>query len=92
MSGKHHAGKARSGESRENHPSQADLKRFMRGELPRPEVRAIVRHLMAGCPECLEVTRRLFELGERPPGFEASLRYLAALIRERPARDEPGLY
>ena len=73
------------------HPDEGRLKAFMRGELPREEVRAIVRHLLAGCPECLKVTRRLFELGERPPGFEASLRYLAALIRERPARDEPGL-
>jgi len=73
------------------HPESDELKRFMRGELPRPEGRAIVRHLLAGCPECLQVTRRMWLAGERPPDFEASLRYLVATIRERPARDEPGL-
>ncbi len=38
----------------------------MRGELPREEVRAVVRHLLAGCPACREVTRRLWALGEAP--------------------------
>jgi hypothetical protein len=38
----------------------------MRGELPREEVYPLVRHLLAGCPACREVTRRLWELGEKP--------------------------
>jgi hypothetical protein len=45
----------------------------MRGELQRSEVRHLVRHLLTGCPECLEVTRRLWDLGER------SLRVLEAI-------------
>lgn len=33
--------------------------------LPGPEVSAVVRHLLKGCPECAQVTRRLWCLGER---------------------------
>ena len=47
------------------HPPAEDLVRFMRGALRRPEVRGLVRHLLTGCPQCLEVTRRLWDLGER---------------------------
>jgi len=56
-----------------SHPSAEELRSFMRGELKRSEVRGLVRHLLTGCPECLEVTRRLWDLGER------SLRVLEAL-------------
>jgi hypothetical protein len=41
------------------HPDLRDLERFMKGEASRAEVRAIVRHLLAGCPECVAVTRLL---------------------------------
>ncbi len=37
------------------------------GELSRPEVLAVVRHLLTGCPRCVEVTRRLWALGEWAP-------------------------
>ena len=47
------------------HPPAEDLRRFMRGELKRSEARGLVRHLLTGCPQCLEVTRRLWDLGER---------------------------
>jgi hypothetical protein len=47
------------------HPPAEDLRRFMHGELKRSEVRELVRHLLTGCPQCLEVTRRLWDLGER---------------------------
>jgi hypothetical protein len=49
-----------------DHPETAELERFFRGELPREEVHPLVRHLLAGCPACREVTRRLWELGEKP--------------------------
>lgn len=52
---------------RRNHPDRVRLERFLRGELPRPEVAEVVRHLLAGCPACLQVTRRLWDLGDRAP-------------------------
>jgi len=56
---------------RPNHPPPAALQRFMQGEASRGEVRAIVRHLLAGCPECVAVTRvlGLAELGLEPLPF-----------------------
>lgn len=40
----------------------------MRNEVDGPERRRVVRHLLAGCAACGEVTRRLWELGETPGG------------------------
>jgi hypothetical protein len=54
----------------ETHPGAEELARFVRGELPRPEARLIVRHLLTRCPRCTQVTRRLWELGDRAPGFD----------------------
>lgn len=54
--------------SAEVHPPEMRLVRFMRCELSQREVDPVVRHLLAGCPQCLEVTRRLWALGEAPPG------------------------
>jgi len=45
--------------SQSEHPEPDVLQRFMSGEASRAEVRAIVRHLLAGCPECVAVTRLL---------------------------------
>jgi hypothetical protein len=45
------------------HPHPRQLERFMSSELPRPEVALIVRHLLEGCPECVQVTHRLWCLG-----------------------------
>ena len=39
----------------------------MRSELSLPETLPIVRHLLAGCSECLKVTRPLWELMEKKP-------------------------
>lgn len=47
------------------HPGEQELERFMRGELPRRELHAVVRHLLTGCPQCVQVTRRLWEFGDR---------------------------
>lgn len=50
------------------HPETWDLERFLRGELSgdsgRMECRKIVRHLLTGCPRCLQITGRLWTLGE----------------------------
>jgi hypothetical protein len=41
------------------HPAPARLGRFVRGELSREENRALIRHLLTGCPECAAVLRPL---------------------------------
>jgi hypothetical protein len=48
------------------HPDQAKLERLLRGELPREEAPAVIRHLLTGCPQCLSVTRRAWACGEQP--------------------------
>lgn len=52
---------------RSNHPTQEELQRFMTGELASPETRAVVRHLLSGCPTCTRETRRLWSFGEERP-------------------------
>ncbi|MBW8875933.1 MAG: hypothetical protein JF614_13285 [Acidobacteria bacterium] len=46
------------------HPQPDALLRFMRAESPRAEACAVVRHLLTRCPQCLQVTRQLWRLGE----------------------------
>jgi hypothetical protein len=48
------------------HPHPDLLLRFFRGETTKTETRAVVRHLLAGCRECLKVTRPLWSLSRRP--------------------------
>ncbi len=53
----------------DHHPDPALLERFMRNATSAEERRWIVRHLLAGCPRCAAVTRRVWNLGElRPDG------------------------
>jgi hypothetical protein len=73
------------------HPSRNDLERFVRGDLPREEESGIVRHLLTGCADCVQVTRRLWSLAEWPPGTARDLLRLASLVRGRAGRSEPGL-
>lgn len=49
-----------------DHPDSELLERFMRGEASALERRSIVRHMLAGCPRCLEVTRPLWCFGALP--------------------------
>ncbi len=54
------------------HPEPRSLELFMRDELPAEERRRIVRHLLTGCPDCVEKTRRLWVLtgsGEPSPSY-----------------------
>ncbi len=39
-------------ESNQPHPARESLERFLRGALPRPEARQVLRHLLTGCPSC----------------------------------------
>jgi hypothetical protein len=68
-----------------SHPSVEELEGLMRGELKRLAVSVLVRHLLSGCPRCVAVTRRLWNLGELPlGGFDATL--AAELDEDRPER------
>ena len=49
-----------------DHPDPRLLERFMRGEASALERRSIVRHMLAGCLQCLEVTRPLWRFGDLP--------------------------
>lgn len=49
------------------HPEALQVERFLRGELTRSEVRAVVRHLLTRCPRCVEVAGRLWRLGDPVP-------------------------
>jgi tetratricopeptide (TPR) repeat protein len=71
---------------------QAGLERFRRGEAGREEARAVVRHLLAGCPECRQATARIWpaldapgeETGHARPGRGAGVGdydYSAAFAR-----------
>jgi hypothetical protein len=46
------------------HPDAGQIARFMRGESPQAEARLILRHLLTGCPQCLQVTRPLWRFGD----------------------------
>jgi hypothetical protein len=66
----HHDGKPKSGQRSDveaSHPTKEDLQRLMAGELPREEVRAVVLHLLRGCPACTRETRRIWSFGEQRP-------------------------
>lgn len=47
----------------ERHPDRAELLSFGRGLLSAAENRAVVRHLLLGCPRCLRFTARLLPVG-----------------------------
>jgi tetratricopeptide (TPR) repeat protein len=55
----------------DHHPDPLLLERFMRNETDARERRAIIRHLLAGCPRCTAVTGRLWSFGEARPDLSA---------------------
>ena len=65
------------GMSRAAHPAPERLLLFLAGELGAAERRAVVRHLLAGCPQCTAVTRAEWARLERLPSPRHE--------RERPA-------
>jgi hypothetical protein len=56
------------------HPSEDSLRRFLLGGAARAEARAIVLHLLEGCPECLAVTRPAWLGAEESRGREMNER------------------
>jgi hypothetical protein len=48
------------------HPAPARLGSFVRGELSREDNRAMVRHLLTGCPACSAVLRPLLGQADLP--------------------------
>jgi hypothetical protein len=67
--------------SRQNHPDPTRLAGFLRGELSRAEAKAVVRHLLAGCPTCSEVIRRQPLCPLERPGERAEPRPVEDLPR-----------
>jgi hypothetical protein len=65
------------------HPSDDDLLRFVLGTTSRPENRTIVRHLLARCPACAAVLKRVKpEPPVEPADYNEALDRLAARLRE----------
>jgi hypothetical protein len=62
---KHHNEEPESG-PHTDHPAKEDLVRFMAGDLPPAEARAVVRHLLRGCPICSRKTSKVWSLGDEP--------------------------
>ena len=62
------------------------IARFMRGESPRNEARSVVRHLLTGCPQCLQVAGRLWRFGD-----EALLRFPEAGVPTGPPDGVPAI-
>ncbi|HVR95379.1 MAG TPA: hypothetical protein VMW27_02110 [Thermoanaerobaculia bacterium] len=49
-----------------DHPTSDALLRFLAGEASKAERRAIVRHLLTGCRECIAVTRPVWLVAKSP--------------------------
>ena len=69
IGGQHHPGLdslPAGGESagRHVHIDPRKLERFLRGEASVTEALAVVRHLLAGCPSCVAVTRPVWGFAE----------------------------
>jgi hypothetical protein len=54
------------------HPAPDVLRDFMAGKLPREITRRVVRHLLAGCRSCSEVTGQIWDFAEEEldPAYE----------------------
>jgi hypothetical protein len=74
----------------DHHPGHSDLERFLRGELPRDEARAVVRHLLTDCQRCVAIARQLSPPYNPLPELEAMLREMVA--GGEPLYDEPIHY
>ena len=48
------------------HVAEHELESFARGELGCAERRQVVRHLLAGCPQCQAIGREIWGLGAHP--------------------------
>jgi len=78
-----------------DHPTPSLLEQFMRCTLVGDERRRVVRHLVAGCGRCSEITRKLWALGAEtlrplPAATEVPVDLEAALYRRRRELLEAG--
>ena len=48
------------------HPAPEQIERFVHGEASAAENRALVRHLLHGCPRCQKMARRCWEKSAIP--------------------------
>lgn len=53
------------------HPTMEDLRSFVACRLPPSETRAVVRHLLRGCPDCSRETRRLWSFASESPDLSS---------------------
>ena len=60
-------------ESMQDHPDPRLLELFLRGDLSGSACRTIVRHLLAGCPLCVQITGRFWSFGEFPADQDPDL-------------------
>ncbi len=61
------------------HPPKDLLLRFLRSEVSRTERRAVVRHLLTGCPACVAVTREAWHLPSRSSVIREAAREMTEL-------------
>jgi tetratricopeptide (TPR) repeat protein len=57
----------------DGHPSRQMLERFLRADLPAARASEVLRHLVAGCPVCQEVTGALWSVSGEAEDDEAVL-------------------
>ena len=48
------------------HPAPDVLRDFMAGLLSWEDTKRVVRHLLAGCPNCSEVTQHIWDFADEP--------------------------
>lgn len=79
-----------------HHPREETLLRFLKGETSGAETREVVRHLLAGCRQCVAVTKPVWELtaeASRPKSRRRGDEVMARAVQEareglrRAARD-----
>ena len=73
---------SRQEEARVEHPRTAHLERLMRGELERPQTGAVVRHLLTGCPRCVYITSRFWELAAEGPAVTDAEAFARIQLKE----------
>jgi hypothetical protein len=55
------------------HPTRADLLRFLLGTTSRQENRLIVRHLLANCPACTAALSQMWKEPIAPTAYDQAL-------------------
>ncbi|HEX5759300.1 MAG TPA: tetratricopeptide repeat protein [Thermoanaerobaculia bacterium] len=64
----------------DGHPTREQLERFLSADLPRPESRHVLRHLLAGCTACREEAAGIFTFAADDDADEALLARLSPAL------------